>query len=79
MITGSYLPTHLSIDPSLHQAADERWTEQEMVEPQTGVPAPAIALVVPKRVHRLPGMKRADRVGPALVQKTLKSGPTLWL
>ena len=33
-----------------------------MIDPQTGVPAPCISLIVPKRVGRLVGMQISDHV-----------------
>ena len=42
-----------------------------MVETQTAIALPTVPHVVPKRVHRLFGMERANGVGPALREKAL--------
>jgi hypothetical protein len=39
-----------------------------MIEPQSRIARPAVSLVIPECVHRLRGMKVADRVTPALRQ-----------
>jgi hypothetical protein len=79
VVAGANLPPHLAINPSRHQASDHRRAEEEVVEAETGVALPSIPLVVPKRVDRVRGMKRPDRVGPALAQEAPEGSPTLRL
>ena len=42
-----------------------------MIETQTAIALPTVPHIVPKRVHRLFGMERANGVGPALREKAL--------
>src|SRR6202012_1639558 len=43
-----------------------------MIEPETGIARPAVALVVPEREHRLRRMKRSNCVCPALRDERLE-------
>jgi hypothetical protein len=50
-----------------------------VIETQAAIAFPKVPLVIPERVHRLLGMKRANRVVPALREKTLIGGAALRL
>ena len=52
VIAGAFLAAHLAIDAGREQARRDRRAQQQMIEPQSGVARPAVALVVPEREHR---------------------------
>src|SRR3954451_3451524 len=79
MVAGAFLAAHLAIDAGLEQARRYLRAQQQMIEPQSGVARPAVALVVPEREHRFFRMQRADRVGPALVDQRLERRAALRL
>src|SRR3954471_16140071 len=47
MVAGAFFAAHLAIDAGLEQARRNRRTQQQVIEPQSGVARPAVALVVP--------------------------------
>src|SRR5580700_12240792 len=64
----------LTIDAGVLQTLRQSGAEQNVIETQTAVAFPTVPHVVPKRVHRLFGMERANGVGPALREKGLIGG-----
>ena len=48
----AFLAADLAIDAGLEQAWCDLWAQQQMIEAQSGVARPAVALVVPEREHR---------------------------
>src|SRR4051812_35139897 len=79
VVAGAFLAAHLAIDAGLEQARRNRRAQQQVIEPQSGVARPALALVVPEREHRFRRMHRPDRVSPALVHQRLERSAALRL
>ncbi len=66
-VVAGFLPaTDLPIDARDLQATSDRRAKQQMINPQTGVPAKGVSEVIPKCVDPLAGMELAQGVGPTL-------------
>lgn len=63
-------------DPSVNAAAAQRsrkaWRNQQMVDPQSLVPGPALAQVRPEGPGRLGRIEGAQGVGPTLIEQPLE-------
>ena len=79
MIARVLLAAHVAIDPGILQSLGEQRAQQNMIEPQAGVALPPVPHVVPEGVDALVGMERAQRVGPALLDKAGIGGAALGL
>jgi hypothetical protein len=79
VITRAFEPPHLAVDASVNQALCGCRIQQQVVEAKAGVALPAVAFVIPERIHRLVRMQRADRIDQALIDKAPKQLPRLWL
>jgi hypothetical protein len=53
MVAGAFFAARLAVDAGLDQAGRQRRAQQEMIEPQSGIARPSVALVIPEREHRL--------------------------
>jgi hypothetical protein len=68
-----YLPVHVSCD----QTVNNRWAEEQMVDPKACVPSPRVSEVVPESIDALTWMERPQRISPALREQTLERLPDL--
>ena len=66
MIACAFHSAGVAVDASLLHALSQRGTQQKVIETQAAIAFPTVPLVIPERVHRLLGMKRANRIAPAL-------------
>src|SRR5882757_880419 len=74
VIARTRLTAHLTVDAAFSQPMLKCWGEEKMIDAQPGIALPTPPLVVPESVHRLVGMKRAQRVGPTLVKQLAIGG-----
>jgi hypothetical protein len=70
-IRRAFDPPYFAIDPGAMQALPQSGTQKDVVETQAAVAFPSFPLVIPEGIHRLFGMKRANRIGPTLRQQAL--------
>jgi hypothetical protein len=76
VVARALLAAHIAIDTGILQAIDQRGTEQDMVDAQTGIPPPPIALIIPEGVDRPIRMSSTDGIDPVLVQQSAERGTT---
>jgi hypothetical protein len=72
-------PSCLTIDAAAMQALPQSGTQKDVVETQTAIAFPALPPVIPEGLHRLFGMERANRIGPALRENALIRSAALGL
>ncbi len=73
MVTGVWKVAHPNINRCIPKTQGKRWTEQEMVNPQTVVGAAVSANIIPVGVNALVAVHAAQRVGPSLRYKAPKA------
>jgi hypothetical protein len=79
MVAGAFGAAYLPVDAGRNQPFRGRTIKQEVVQTQARVPLPAMPQIMPKRIHRLVRVQRAEGVRPALLQKTPEAGAWLGL
>ena len=52
VVAGAFFAAEAAVDTGFHQARPDCGAEQQMIEPQSRVARPAVALVVPEREYR---------------------------
>jgi hypothetical protein len=72
MVARALLPANCPIDPGVNQTIGQHWAEQNVVNAQTGIPRPPVALIIPERIDLLRWMTGANRVYPALTEQSLE-------
>ena len=71
MVTRALLTANFPIDAGVNQTVGEHWAEQNVVNAQTGIPPPPVALVIPERIDLLRGMTGTNGIYPALIEQSL--------
>jgi hypothetical protein len=69
MVASTLLTAREPVDTSVDQAIGGYPVQQEEIDAQARIPAPAISFVVPERVHRLLGVKGPNGVDPTLIEQ----------
>ena len=77
VIAGVLSSSYVTIDACALQTLRQNGTQQNVVETETAIPFPTVPHVIPKRVHRLFEMERANGAGPTLRKKALIRGAAL--
>jgi hypothetical protein len=72
MIAGFIPPTHAAMDLRAYEALAERWAQQQMVDPQSGISGKRIPKVVPKRIDAFARVQRAQCINPTLCDYALE-------
>ena len=79
MIAGALLPAWRAIHTSIDKSIRGHRVQQEKIDAEPRVTVPAIALVVPERIHWLIGVAGADGIDPALIEQTPEAGAAFGL
>src|SRR5688500_176494 len=70
VIAGAFPTPHLAVDPAGPELAHQVLAQEEMVEPQSAVPLPAVSHVIPEGVERrIVRIEFSQRIGPSLLEK----------
>ena len=77
VITGPFPTAHLPVDIRQDKTLRYGWAEEQMIDAKAHVPGPRIPEIIPERVDPFTRMKRAQRIGPALREQTMKGFPHL--
>ena len=75
MITCIRSTANRPVDSGIFQPIGHARTEQQVVDTESGVPGPAVSLVIPERVDALIRMCRSDGVCPTLGEQLPKCRP----
>lgn len=77
MVAGAVQAADPAIDARILEMISQIRRDQEVVDPQTLVPGPALAQIRPIGPRQRIGMERPHSVGPALIQQALERSPAL--
>lgn len=77
VIAGLFPTAHLPVDTRRDETLRYGWAEDQMIDAKARVPDPRIPEIIPEGVDPFTRMKRAQRIGPALREQTVKGFPHL--